>query len=228
MEPYSAEWYQQVLNALRDLVLVKGARSKLLWANKAFLDYYGMTEEDLYQIVDAPHSDPDDTLQYVIDDQKVFDLRDHYNIPSEAVTDALGKVRRFHTIKSPILEEGQVIRTVILGIEVNMIMTRPGTWHHGHRFPTVAVGIVTGTGLLQFEGVHQQLDGHDVPGTEGIHMSGLPESHCWKNILVLFQILCPGLGHKEIVDAHLIGGSVTELYIPGLQLLTVNKLLVLR
>lgn len=112
MQPYSAEWFQSALNAMSDLVLIKGPRSHLLWANKAFLDYYGLTEAGLRDIIDADHSDPDDTLQYVIDDQTVFDTAAHLDIPSEVVTDARGTIRHFHTIKSPIFEGGSVTRSV--------------------------------------------------------------------------------------------------------------------
>jgi two-component system phosphate regulon sensor histidine kinase PhoR len=108
-----SHWYKAVLDAIPDLVLVKGNRSKLLWANKSFLDYYGMTEQQLEDIVDSPHSDPDDTVQYVKDDHRVFTTGTVLDIPSEPVTNANGDVRYFHTIKAPILDEaGQVVRTV--------------------------------------------------------------------------------------------------------------------
>lgn len=109
---FDADWFKDTLNAMHDMVLVKGPRSNLLWANKAFLDYYGMTESDLIDIVDADHSDPDNTLQYVIDDQTVVDTGKSLNIPQEPVTDAQGCVRMFHTIKSPLFTDGKVARTV--------------------------------------------------------------------------------------------------------------------
>lgn len=112
MPQYDAEWYMSVLDAMHDMVLVKGPRSNLLWANRAFLDYYGMTEDELIDIVDADHSDPDTTLQYVIDDQTVVETGKSLDIPQEPVTDAHGEVRRFHTIKSPLFEENKVVRTV--------------------------------------------------------------------------------------------------------------------
>ena len=59
------DWYRAILDAMDDLVLVKGPKSKLLWANKAFLTHYGMSEAKLLDIVDGDHSDPDDTLQYL-------------------------------------------------------------------------------------------------------------------------------------------------------------------
>ena len=101
---YDANWYKSVLDAMRDMVLVKGPESRLLWANKSFLDYYGMGEEELYDIVDGPQSDPDDTLQYVKDDQTVFETQRDLDIKSEPITDHKGVTRDFHTIKSPIFD----------------------------------------------------------------------------------------------------------------------------
>ena len=109
----SRHWYKTVLDAIPDLILVKGNRSKLLWANKSFLDYYGMTEQELEDIVDSPHSDPDDTVQYVKDDHRVFITGTVLDIPSEPITNANGHVGYFHTIKAPIFDEsGNVSRTV--------------------------------------------------------------------------------------------------------------------
>ncbi|MFO7682690.1 MAG: PAS domain S-box protein [Chloroflexota bacterium] len=39
--------YQQILDAITHMVLVKGAESRIVWANKAFRDYYGMSNEAL-------------------------------------------------------------------------------------------------------------------------------------------------------------------------------------
>ena len=50
------EVYRQILDAIADMVLVKGAESHILWANKSFLDYYGMSNEQLYELIDAKFS----------------------------------------------------------------------------------------------------------------------------------------------------------------------------
>jgi len=113
MGPYEhACGYREALDAMRDLVLIKGSESRLLWANHAFRDYYDMSEDELRDLVDGPQSDPDDTLQYVKDDRAVFASGEHLSIPSEQVTDASGASASFHTIKSPISECGQVVRSV--------------------------------------------------------------------------------------------------------------------
>ncbi|MCO7224903.1 PAS domain-containing sensor histidine kinase [Pleionea sp. CnH1-48] len=108
-----AEWYLSILNAINDLILVKGDRSKLLWANRAFLEYYGMTNQELQDIIDAPHSDPDDTVQYVKDDHYVFSSGRMLDIASEPVTNSQGETAYFHTIKNAIFNDGgKVERTV--------------------------------------------------------------------------------------------------------------------
>ncbi len=105
--------YQQILDAITDMVLVKGAKSRIVWANKAFRDYYGMSDEQLQDMIDAPFSEPDHTLQYIKDDAYVFETGQTLEIPQEPVTRHDGEVRLFHTIKSAIRnEQGQVIMTV--------------------------------------------------------------------------------------------------------------------
>jgi nitrogen fixation negative regulator NifL len=107
------EMYRQILDAIPDMVLVKGPKSRLLWANKAFRDYYGMSNEQLMGMIDAPFNDPDYTQQYVKDDAYVFETGKVLDIPSEPVTRHDGTVRDFHTVKSPIFgPEKRVIMTV--------------------------------------------------------------------------------------------------------------------
>ncbi|MEL6349549.1 MAG: PAS domain-containing protein, partial [Myxococcota bacterium] len=100
------------LDSMRDMVLIKGPQSQLLWANRAFLDLYGMTREALRDMVDGPQSDPDDTMQYVRDDALVFQVANHVDVPSESVTDHHGVARLFHTIKSPMRIDGRVVMSV--------------------------------------------------------------------------------------------------------------------
>ena len=109
---YSAAWFEEVLDAMSDMVLVKGPKSRLLWANREFREYYDLSNEQLRQLIDGEHSDPDDTVQYVRDDHKVFQTGKRLDIPAEPVTDANGVVRYMHTIKSPIFEDGKVVRQV--------------------------------------------------------------------------------------------------------------------
>jgi PAS domain S-box-containing protein len=105
--------FQQILDSIADMVLVKDKNSRLLWANHAFRDYYGMTLEELRGIVDAPFNSPEHTQQYLRDDEYVFSTGETLVIPAESATRHDGEVRRFSTIKAPIRDErGDVVALV--------------------------------------------------------------------------------------------------------------------
>ncbi|XZO00170.1 MAG: PAS domain S-box protein [Microcoleus sp.] len=109
----SEQRYHQILDSIGDMVLVKSPQSKILWANQAFRDYYGMSEEELQGIVDAPFANPDNTLQYIKDDSFVFETGQTLQIPEEPVTRHDGEVRLFSTLKTPIRNaEGEIAMTV--------------------------------------------------------------------------------------------------------------------
>ncbi len=103
----------QVLDAISDMVLVKGPKSRIVWANKAFRDCYGMTNEQLQGLIDAEFNEPDITQQYVRDDAHVFATGCTLDIPEEPVTRHDGEQRLVHTVKSPIRDEdGNVVMVV--------------------------------------------------------------------------------------------------------------------
>ncbi|UNU26751.1 PAS domain S-box protein [Microcoleus vaginatus] len=109
----SEQKYHQILDSIGDMVLVKGPKSKIVWANQAFRHYYGMTQEELQDIVDAPFADTDNTLQYIKDDAFVFETGQTLQISEEPVTRYDGEVRLFSTVKTPIRnQDGQVAMTV--------------------------------------------------------------------------------------------------------------------
>ncbi|MFZ5892970.1 MAG: PAS domain-containing hybrid sensor histidine kinase/response regulator [Myxococcota bacterium] len=105
--------YRQILDAITDMVLVKGSGSRILWANRAFCEYYGMTVEELSEIIDAPFSPRSSTAQYTRDDSHVFASGRVLDIPEEPVTRHDGLIQVFHTIKSPLRDgHGNVRMTV--------------------------------------------------------------------------------------------------------------------
>lgn len=110
-KPGTSEWYASVLNALEEFVLVKGDRSKLLWANRSFCDYYGIDNATLASLVDAEHSDPDDTLQYVRDDHEVWTTGQPVRV-TEPVTRHDGEVHYFETTKRAVRENEETVLTV--------------------------------------------------------------------------------------------------------------------
>lgn len=102
-------WFERVLDSIEEMVLVKGDRSRLQWANKAFRDAYGMSQAQLQDIVDSPASDPDDTVQYVRDDHHVFTTGESLLIPAEAVTHHNGELHYYDTAKSPIRDSAGTV-----------------------------------------------------------------------------------------------------------------------
>jgi PAS domain S-box-containing protein len=105
--------YQQILDAITDMVLVKGPKSSIVWANKAFRDFYGMTNEQLLELIDAPIVDPDYTQQYIKDDEHVFETGEIMHIPQEPVTRHDGVAFPFETVKSPLRDlDGKIVMTV--------------------------------------------------------------------------------------------------------------------
>jgi PAS domain S-box-containing protein len=109
------EKFHQILDAITDMIFVKGPESRLEWGNKAFRDAYGMTVDQMRGLLDAPFNKPDYTLAYVRDDQKVWSSGKALDIPEEPVTHHDGKVMLCHTVKSPIFDaQGQV--TNIVGV----------------------------------------------------------------------------------------------------------------
>lgn len=105
--------YEHILDAITDMVLVKGPHSRILYANRAFRDFYGMTLEQLQGMIDAPFNEPDYTQQYIKDDALVFSSGRTLDIPEEPVTRHDGKVSYFHTVKSPLFDGGgRVTKTV--------------------------------------------------------------------------------------------------------------------
>src|SRR5258706_1916121 len=92
------EMYRQLLDAIPDMVLLKGPKSRIRWANKAFRDYYGMTNEQLADTIDSPASEPDLTDRYVKDDAYVFETGRLLDIPKEPVKRHDGAIRYFHSI----------------------------------------------------------------------------------------------------------------------------------
>lgn len=105
--------FVQILDSIPDMILIKGQHSRLIWANRAFRDYYGMSNTELRGLIDAPFNEPDYTQQYVKDDAYVFNSGKILDIPIEPVTRHDGLVRNFHTVKSPIFDiDGKVVMTI--------------------------------------------------------------------------------------------------------------------
>ncbi|MEM7604670.1 MAG: PAS domain-containing protein [Myxococcota bacterium] len=112
---YSTAWFGDALDALEAFVLIKDERSRILWANRAFCDYYGVTRDELSERIDSDHSDPDDTLQYVRDDRQAFTSREALTIV-EPITRHDGVIAHYLTTKTPFDHEDRPVGTVGLSV----------------------------------------------------------------------------------------------------------------
>ncbi|MGC4089209.1 MAG: PAS domain-containing protein [Polyangiaceae bacterium] len=119
LELDAGDVYRQILDAIADMVLVKGAGSHILWANQAFCDYYGMSNEELREIIDAPFNPHTNTAQYVRDDLHVFSTGQVLDIAEEPVTRHDGLIQIFNTIKSPVKDARGSVRLTV-GVSRNI------------------------------------------------------------------------------------------------------------
>lgn len=105
--------YRQALDSVSDMVLCKGEHSHIVYANRAFREFYNMSETDIQGLIDAPFAKPDNTLQYIKDDEYVFTTGQTLVIPEEPVTRHDGEVHLFHTVKSASRDmHGQIAYTI--------------------------------------------------------------------------------------------------------------------
>lgn len=112
-EMVSGQLFQHVLDTMTDMVMVKGENSRLIWVNKAFQDFYGMTNEQLRGLIDSPNNEPDYTQQYIRDDLKVFQTKQTLDIPHDPVIRHDGALRVFHTVKSPLINEKNEVEMLV-------------------------------------------------------------------------------------------------------------------
>ncbi|MBD1841377.1 response regulator [Coleofasciculus sp. FACHB-64] len=110
-----AEMYAQVLDAIPNLVKCQNSQSRLVYANKAFCDFYGMTLEQLCDRdpTDIPLNNRDATQQSVVDDAYVVNTGQTLHISQEPVTRYDGQVYLFDIVKVPIFNaEGEAVKVV--------------------------------------------------------------------------------------------------------------------
>lgn len=98
--------FMQIFDAIQDMILVKDRDSRITYANRAFREFYGMSQEQLCGIIDAPFNKDEYTQQYLIDDAYVINTGNVLTIPEEPVTRFDGVIRFFNTIKAPVYLTG--------------------------------------------------------------------------------------------------------------------------
>nr|MBA3471511.1 PAS domain-containing protein [Herpetosiphonaceae bacterium] len=100
----------QLLDAVPSMILYKGPRSRLRYANTALRTFYGLTDEQMVHVLDAPL---DPAEKYVQDDEFVFSSGEKLFSSGELFIRSDGTVELFNTVKSPIYApDGSIIGTV--------------------------------------------------------------------------------------------------------------------
>src|SRR5690606_30252933 len=116
-------YLHKIVDAIPDMILVKGEGSKILWANKAFKDYYNMSIEELQEIIDAPFQENEHTRQYIYDDAWVWNNKKPLRIECEPVTSYTGSTHMFKTLKTPICDHnGEIKMTVGISRDITKKM----------------------------------------------------------------------------------------------------------
>lgn len=126
-----AKFLESILDSMHDLVLVKREKSHLVWANKPFQDFYGMSNRDLKNLIDSPINEPDYTIQYIKDDEWVWKNKSLLKIDCEPVTKFDGETRKFETFKTPVFDKkGEIKFTVGVSRDITEEVSRNENLEH--------------------------------------------------------------------------------------------------
>ena len=111
---------RQILDAMADMILVKDAESKIVWANRALREAWGTDNDQLLGQEYNPHSKLDERNRSLEQDALVLDTRDTILLPDERLERKDGRILQVDTVKSPIFDgQGQVIMTVGVSRDVS-------------------------------------------------------------------------------------------------------------
>lgn len=104
--------YQQILNSITDIVLVKGSKSRIIWANRAFYEHYGISEDDLKNEANLPACYRDQTKRHLREDAFVFNTGKTLRF-EESIARCDGEIRLFSTIKSAIRDKDNRVKMTV-------------------------------------------------------------------------------------------------------------------
>lgn len=96
--------YRQILNAIEDLVFVKDSSSHLVWANRAFCDFFGFDSERVVGVIDSPTNPPENTRGYLAVDALVLATGATQHVEREKGMRRDGVERLLETVKSPLFD----------------------------------------------------------------------------------------------------------------------------
>ncbi len=111
---------RQILDAMADMILVKDADSKIVWANRALREAWGTSNEELLGQAYNPQSKTDERNRSLEQDALVLDTQDTVLLPDERLERKDGRILQVDTVKSPIFDsKGRVIMTVGVSRDVS-------------------------------------------------------------------------------------------------------------
>jgi len=111
---------RQILDAMADMILVKDADSKIVWANRALREAWGTENDDLVGLEYNSFSKLDERNRSLEQDALVLDTQDTILLPDERLERKDGRILQVDTVKSPIFDgDGQVIMTVGVSRDVS-------------------------------------------------------------------------------------------------------------
>ena len=111
---------RQILDAMADMILVKDADSKIVWANRALREAWGTDNDQLLGKDYNPQSKADERNRSLEQDALVLDTQDTVLLPDERLERRDGRILQVDTVKSPIFgSDGQVIMTVGVSRDVS-------------------------------------------------------------------------------------------------------------
>lgn len=117
--------YRQILDSVRDMVFCKDPGSRVVYANRATCEHYGMDADALRGVTDVPFNQLDFTQKYLRDDRRVFEEGVVVEDPAEPNVRHDGATRYFHVVKSPIRDrDGRVVELVGVARDVTELRQR--------------------------------------------------------------------------------------------------------
>ena len=117
---HQREFLRQVLDINPSMIFVKDREGRFLLANKALVEAYGTTIEELLGKTDADFNPNAAEVEFFRrKDLEVMDSRREHVIPEEPVTEAGGRVRWVQTIKCPIIGADGVAN-LVLGVATDI------------------------------------------------------------------------------------------------------------
>jgi len=111
---------RQILDAMADMILVKDAQSKIVWANRALREAWGTDNEELLGKDYYPHASSDERNRSLEQDALVLTSQDTVLLPDERLERKDGRILQVDTVKSPIFDgAGRVTMTVGVSRDVS-------------------------------------------------------------------------------------------------------------